>query len=101
MSSQKDDDAENEAIEACKRGEKNAFEYIVEKYKKPAYYMALRIVTNPDDAMDLSQEAFVKAYRAISTFKPGAVFKAWFYRILRNTCISHLRKRKSRRYYDR
>lgn len=88
---------DSKAIRECLDGNKEAFEHIVEKYKKPAYYLALRLVGNPDDALDLSQEAFIKAYKALKSFKLDCDFKVWFFQILRNTCISHLRSWKRRK----
>jgi RNA polymerase sigma-70 factor (ECF subfamily) len=64
---------------------------------KDAYFIALGLVGNREDAMDLSQEAFVRAFRNIKHVKPGRRFFPWFYQILKNLCISHLRKRKYRR----
>jgi RNA polymerase sigma-70 factor (ECF subfamily) len=64
---------------------------------KDAYFIALGFVGNREDAMDLSQEAFVRAYRNIKQVKPDRKFFPWFYQILKNLCISHLRKRKIRR----
>jgi RNA polymerase sigma-70 factor (ECF subfamily) len=64
---------------------------------KDAYFIALGLVGNREDALDLSQEAFVRAYRNIKQVKPGRGFFPWFYQILKNLCISHLRKRKYRR----
>jgi RNA polymerase sigma-70 factor, ECF subfamily len=58
--------------------------------------IALGFVGNPDDAMDLSQEAFVKAFKAMRTFRDGADFYPWFYAVLRNTCFNFLRRRKTR-----
>jgi len=63
---------------------------------KDAYFIALGLVGNREDALDLSQEAFVRAFRNIKTVKPGRRFFPWFYQILKNLCISHLRKRKVR-----
>ena len=59
--------------------------------------IALGFVGNPDDAMDLSQEAFVKAFKAMRTFRDGSDFYPWFYAVLRNTCFNFLRRRKTRR----
>ncbi|MHC4741918.1 MAG: RNA polymerase sigma factor [Planctomycetota bacterium] len=80
----------------CRRGSREAFEVFVNKYMKDAYYIALGLVGNREDALDLSQEAFVRAYRNIKQVKPGRGFFPWFYQILKNLCISHLRKRKRR-----
>ena len=80
----------------CRRGSRKAFEVLVNKYMKDAYFIALGFVGNREDAQDLSQEAFVRAYRNIKSVKPDRKFFPWFYQILKNLCISHLRKRKYR-----
>lgn len=85
------------AMQRCRRGSSEAFEVLVNKYMKDAYFIALGLVGNREDALDLSQEAFVRAYRNIKHIKPGRKFFPWFYQILKNLCISHLRKRKRRR----
>ena len=78
-------------------GSPEAFEVLVNRYMKDAYFIALGFVGNREDALDLSQEAFVRAYRNIKQIKPDRKFFPWFYQILKNLCISHLRKRKYRR----
>ncbi|MBN2136034.1 MAG: sigma-70 family RNA polymerase sigma factor [Acidobacteria bacterium] len=85
------------AIRECLDGNEEAFSRLVNKYKRQAFYIALKIVGNSEDAHDLSQEAFMKAYKALSTFRLDAKFSVWFFQILRNSCISYLRKRKARR----
>ncbi len=84
------------AVQRCRRGSREAFEILVNMYKKDAYFIALGLVGNKEDALDLSQEAFVRAYRNIKDVKPGRRFFPWFYQILKNLCISHLRKRRYR-----
>ncbi len=84
------------AIQRCRRGSPEAFEVIVERYRKDAYFIALGLVGNREDAMDLSQEAFFRAYYNIKRLNPERKFFPWFYQILRNLCFSHLRKRKFR-----
>ncbi len=86
-----------ELASKAKRGNIDAFGELVERYKERAYMIALGFVGNPDDAMDLSQEAFVKAFKAIRTFKDGRDFYPWFYAVLRNTCFNFLRRRKTRK----
>lgn len=83
--------------EPARRGSKEAFEAIVKKYMKNAYFIALGLVGNRDDALELSQEAFILAYRNINRLNPDRRFFPWFYQILRNVCFSHLRKRRNRR----
>jgi RNA polymerase sigma-70 factor (ECF subfamily) len=84
------------AMQRCRRGSKEAFELFVNKYMKQAYFIALGLVGNREDALDLSQEAFVRAYRNIKHVKPGCGFFPWFYQILKNLCVSHLRRRRYR-----
>jgi RNA polymerase sigma-70 factor (ECF subfamily) len=85
------------AMQECRRGSRKAFEVLVNKYMRDAYFIALGFVGNREDAQDLSQEAFVRAYRNIKKIRPESGFFPWFYQILKNLCISHLRKRKHRR----
>jgi len=84
------------AIQRCRRGSRQAFEVLVNRYMKDAYFIALGLVGNRDDALDLSQEAFVRAYRNIRHIRPGCRFFPWFYQILKNLCISHLRRARLR-----
>ncbi len=84
------------AMRRCRRGSPDAFEVFVNRYMKNAYFIALGLVGNREDAMDLSQEAFIRAYRNIKHLKPDRKFFPWFYQILKNLCISHLRKRRYR-----
>lgn len=84
----------------AKGGDTRAFEVLVEKYKRHAYFIAYGFVGNREAALDLSQEAFVRAYKAIHRYKPDFRFFTWFYKILSNLCISHLEKRRVRRKYE-
>ncbi len=93
-------DKESVAIQRCQGGCRSAFEFIVNRYMKQAYSIALGLVGNREDAMDLSQEAFFRAYSNIEKLNPQRKFFPWFYHILRNLCFSHLRKRKVRRAYS-
>jgi RNA polymerase sigma-70 factor (ECF subfamily) len=81
----------------AKRGDVQAFGLLVERYKERAYMIALGFLGNPDDAMDLSQDAFVRAFKAIKTFREGEEFYPWFYAILRNACFNFLRRAKVRK----
>jgi len=81
------------ALRRWQQGDSHAFGVIVEKYMKQAYFIALGLVGNHEDALDLSQEAFVRAFRARERFDPRRRFFTWYYRILRNLCLNHLRQR--------
>ena len=86
-------------LQRCRRGSKKAFETVVNQYKKDAYFIALGLVGNRDDALELSQEAFLRAYANIDRLNPNGTFFPWFYQILRNLCFTHLRKTKVRRQH--
>ncbi len=81
-------------IVRCQAGDKQAFGALVEKYMKRAYYTALGLVGSHEDALDLSQDAFVRAYRSIRKFQPSiGGFFTWYYKILRNLCFNFIRDR--------
>jgi RNA polymerase sigma-70 factor (ECF subfamily) len=88
---------DRELVIKAKQGDEKAFELLVKRYMRRAYFMALGLVGNHEDALDLSQEAFVKCYRALSRYDERFTFYAWFYTILRNHALTFLRKRKRRR----
>lgn len=87
--------SDQELIARCQRGDRGAFEPLFRRYRDRAYDFALGFVGSPDDALDLTQEAFVRAYRALGRFRPGAPFEPWFFRILRNLCLNAIRRRKT------
>ncbi|MBC8451544.1 MAG: RNA polymerase sigma factor [Planctomycetes bacterium] len=78
---------------AAKHGDREAFESLVLALRARAFFVARSLVGSREDAMDLSQEAFLKTFRGRSTFQDDAPFLPWFHRILRNTCFSFLRKK--------
>lgn len=75
-----------------KHGDRDAFDRLVEALRSRAFHVAHGLVGSREDALELSQEAFLKTYRARGTFKEGEPFLPWFHRILRNTCYTYLRK---------
>ena len=87
---------ELDAIKRCRNGASEAFEAIVDRYKKQSYSIALGLVGNHEDALDLSQEAFVRAYKNIGKLNNDGKFFPWFYQILKNLCFTHLKKKKRR-----
>ncbi len=78
---------------AVKRGDAAAFDELVTSLRGMSFHVARSLVGSREDAMELSQEAFFKVYRARETFQEGEPFLPWFHRILRNTCFSFLRDR--------
>jgi len=82
-------DGERAAIAACRRGEREAFDALVARYQRPIYRLCYRYVNNHEDANDLSQDAFLKAWRAIASFRGDSAFSTWLYRIAVNACLNH------------
>lgn len=91
-------DREQKLIKKCINGNLKAFDELIEKYEKTAYNIALRMLKNPEDAMDVSQEAFIKVFKSIKTFNFESAFSTWLYRIVTNTCLDFLRKKSTRVY---
>ncbi len=81
----------------AQRGERAAFGELVTRYMQRAYYTALGLVGNHDDALDLSQEAFARAFRARARIDPERPFFPWLYQIIRRLCFNHTRDQRSRR----
>jgi len=79
------------------RGDDRAFDTLVDGLRTRAYHVARSMVGSPDDALELTQETFLKVYKARATFREGERFLPWFHRILRNTCFSFLRGSKKTR----
>jgi RNA polymerase sigma-70 factor (ECF subfamily) len=86
--------SEAEICELVQRGDRKAYQEIVVRHMQSAYYVALAFVHNHQDALDLSQEAFIRAFRKIKKFDTQRPFFPWFYRILKNLCIDHYKHRR-------
>jgi len=84
-------------IQRCKDGEIGAFDVLVRRYEKRVFNCALRIAGNYNDAADVAQEAFIRAYNSIQTFRGDAVFTTWIYRIVTNVYLDERKKSKSHR----
>jgi RNA polymerase sigma-70 factor (ECF subfamily) len=87
---------EAEIIKRVLSGEAEAFEPLVEANQALVYNLALKMLANPEDAYDMAQEAFLKAFRSLSGFKMQSSFSSWLYRITANICLDFLRKNKRR-----
>ena len=83
-------------VHRVQRGDVNAFEELVAAYEKNVYNLALRMVGNPQDAEDMAQEAFIKAYHSLDGFRGDSRFSVWLYRIVSNVCLDFLRKQSRR-----
>ena len=92
---------EEKAIALCLRHKDPAgFEFLVQQFRREAFFHARTFMGNDADAADACQEAFLNAYRAMPAMKALDRFYPWFYRILRNVCINMLRRRKTRNDYS-
>ncbi len=94
------DPIEQQAIAAVKKGDAGSYDYLVSKYMKRVVSIAWGIVRNADDAEDLAQEAFVKAFQTIERFKPGEPFGPWIYRIVTNLALDVLKHRQRFRHEE-
>ena len=75
------------------QGDVNAFEKLVTEYEKAVYAIAQRMTGNPEDAADMTQETFIKAYNSLGSFRGDSKFSVWLYRIANNVCLDFLRSR--------
>lgn len=88
---------DDELIRAAQRGDRAAFDSLVRRYDQSVLRLALHMLGNEQDAQDVHQEAFLKAYRHLGSFRFECSFYTWLYRIVTNLCLDQLRRRKSRR----
>jgi len=87
-------DDDRAAVLACQGGDREAFDRLVERYQHDVYRLCFRYVNNHQDANDLAQEAFLKAFKAIGRFRGDSAFSTWLYRIAVNACLSFRSSRK-------
>lgn len=84
---------EKTVIEKAKRGDERAFETLATQYERLVYAVALKLLGNEHDAQDAAQEAFIKLYRNLPSFRGESKFSVWLYRLTNNVCIDMLRKK--------
>ncbi len=87
---------DRDVIEQVLRGDNDAFGQLVEKYQTKVYNLALRMCGNEDDAFDLAQEAFLRAWRSLGSFQFESAFSTWLFRLSSNICLDFLRAKKRR-----
>jgi RNA polymerase sigma-70 factor, ECF subfamily len=84
-------------IRAAQRGDQEAFEQLVRAYDQSVLRLAMNLLRSPEDARDVYQEAFLRVFRNLHTFRFDCSFHTWLYRIVTNICLDQLRKRKVRK----
>jgi RNA polymerase sigma-70 factor (ECF subfamily) len=89
------DYSDKELIEMSVGGDSEAFSKLLDRYLQPVYSFALKITSNKDDAEDVAQEAFFKAWRNLKKYDPSYNFKSWIFTITHNCSIDLLRKRRN------
>jgi len=88
--------SDEELVEACQGGDASAFDVLVARWEDRIRGAAFRFLGSEEEARDVAQEAFLKAYRALAGFKGEARFSSWLYQIATNLCRDRLRRRKTR-----
>src|SRR5476649_2390580 len=84
-------------IRAAQGGDQDAFEQLVRAYDQSVLRLAMNLLRSPEDARDVYQEAFLRVYRNLHSFRFDCSFHTWLYRIVTNLCLDHMRKRKVRK----
>jgi RNA polymerase sigma factor (sigma-70 family) len=87
-------------VDRCKRGDEDAWAELVEATYRDVYTLCLRILGDPDDAAEATQDAYLKAWRGLKGFRGEAMFQTWLYRVASNAAISKHRSRKRRRMHE-
>lgn len=93
-------DADFEVIRRVQAGDVAAFDALVRKYRERVYGVIYNLTSNREDASDLTQEAFIKAFQSINRFQGQSAFFTWLYKISVNNTLTHLRKNKLRRFFS-
>ena len=86
--------SDSELVAMAKAGDKDAFGLLVERHESKIYGLCLKMLGNPEDAEDVLQEVFLKAFQGLPGFREEARFSTWLYRIAHNACLMRIRKKK-------
>jgi len=87
---------DNELIPLVLKGDQQAYKVLVDRYQSYIFTLVLRLMPSREDAEEVAQDVFVKAYRSLADFKGGSKFSTWLYTIAHNTGITYLRKKKQK-----
>lgn len=97
---QKEADEDLAIVRKVQDGDVDAFDALILKYRERVYSVIYNLTSNREDASDLTQESFIKAFQSINRFKGKSSFFTWLYRIALNTSLTYLRKNKLRRFFS-
>ncbi len=92
--------SDNRLIDLTLEGTTDAYGILVERHQRQLYALALKMVKNHEDASDIAQDVFLKAYEVLGSFKKKSSFHTWLYRITMNFCINHLRRDKDKYHVE-
>ena len=95
-----DKDKDMLLIQSVQEGDVDAFNVLVKKYRESVFCIIYNMIGNRDDALDLTQDVFIKAFKSINRFKGLSSFYTWIYRIATNTTLTFINKSKKRRYFN-
>lgn len=86
-------------VARAKSGDLGAYDQLVQLYQQRIYGLCYHLTSNHEDANDLAQDAFIKAWKALGSFKGDSSFYTWIYRVAYNTCLNHLKTRRNRTHH--
>lgn len=92
--------SDDELIALHHEGDETALQTLIARYLDSIYNFSRRMTGNPDEASDITQETFVKVWKTLDRYRMGNTFKAWVFRVARNTAIDHLRKKRMSLFSD-
>ncbi len=92
--------SEADIVDSCRSGDRSAFNQLVRLHQERVYWVVRRMIHDHDDAMDVTQEVFIKAYEKLDSFRGDAQIFTWLYRIAVNLSLNHVRKSRLRSFFS-
>jgi RNA polymerase sigma-70 factor (ECF subfamily) len=92
--------SDTQIVDHFQRGDSTAFNFLYIRYRDRIYGVICSMISNREDALDISQDVFLKAYQALENFKRASQFYSWLYRIAINCCIDHMRRQSKRAWFS-
>jgi len=88
--------ADDDLVLRCRRSDPAAFDELVQRYQAKVFNLAYRLLGDPDEASDVTQEAFLRIFRGLQSFQGGSALTTWIYRIVHNLCLDEMKKKRRR-----